>query len=53
MAMLPLKASRKEHHSVIHFLWAKCHSLWDASSIWCQAFYKTSYTFDIRILLVE
>jgi len=22
MSMLPLKASRKEQHSVIHFLWA-------------------------------
>jgi len=23
--MLPLKTSRKEQHSVIRFLWAKCH----------------------------
>jgi len=46
-----LKASRKEQHSVICFLWAKglcpkpkCHSPRDASSIWWQVFYKTINT---------
>jgi len=42
MATLPLKASHKEQHFDIRFLWAKglskFHSLWYASSVMVTAY---------------
>ena len=58
MAMLPLKASRKEQRSVIHFLWAKrrcpntIHSEMRQVMV-TSVLQDQQYMFGVRSLLVD
>ena len=58
MATLPLKASRKEQHSVIHFLWQK-NVAQIPFTLRCVQYMVTSvlqdqqYMFGVRSLLVD
>jgi len=55
MATLPLKASRKEQHSVIHFLWAKrrCRNMRCVQYMVTSVLYDQQYMFGVRSLLVD
>jgi len=57
MAMLLLKASGMEKHSVIRFSMdrmtrCKCQSFWDASSVQWRVLRDQRYTFRVRSLLI-